>query len=56
MPRNVGNFSFVKYLYTIDSNITVKKATVPDTTPLKSPNKASVNTLAVMRLYFMVST
>ena len=43
MPRNVGSFSFVKYLYTMDSSMTAKKATVPYTIPVKSPQAVSNN-------------
>jgi hypothetical protein len=34
MPMKEDNFSVVKYLYTMDSIITAKKATVPDIMPL----------------------
>jgi hypothetical protein len=44
MPINEDSFSFVKYLYTTDSNMTVKKATVPDIKPLRSPDRPSITT------------
>jgi hypothetical protein len=44
MPINEDSFSFVKYLYTIDSNMTSKNATAPYIMPLRSPERLSTTT------------